>query len=147
MPMLHDDAFREAAKARLNALRPDASRMWGKMTADQMLWHVNCLLENALGRYPIKPIKLPIPNFLARFFVINMPWRKGNTPTAPELIARQNYDFDAERAKTLQLLDEFAAKSIDAPWGDSALLGPLKGRDWSRLQGKHVDYHLQQFGV
>ena len=26
-------------------------------------------------------------------------------------------------------------------------LGPMTGTDWSRLQGKHLDYHLQQFGV
>jgi hypothetical protein len=146
MPTLHDATFREAVKSRVKALRPDAQRKWGKMTVDQMLWHVNTSLENALGRKTFAPIKLPAPRALVRFVVISMPWRKGN-PTAPELIARQSYDFEAERVKTLQLVDEFAAKPMEAPWSDSALMGPMKGKDWSRLQGKHVDFHLQQFGV
>ena len=147
MPMLHDAAFRESAKARIKSLRADSPRRWGKMSVDQMLWHVNCLLENAVGRFPIKAIKLPIPNAIARFLVINLPWRKGNTPTAPEVIARQSYDLESERTKTLKLIDEFAAKPVDSAWVDSSFLGPLGGRDWSRLQGKHVDHHLKQFGV
>ena len=147
MPMLHDATFRESAKARIKSLRADSPRRWGKMSIDQMLWHVNCLLENALGRFPIKTIKLPIPNVIARFVVINVPWRKGNTPTAPEVVATQSYDLESERTKALKLIDEFAAKPLESAWGDSSFLGPLGGRDWSRLQGKHVDYHLKQFGA
>ena len=147
MPMLHDAAFREAAKARIKSLRADSPRHWGKMSVDQMLWHLNCGLESALGRFPIQPVKIPLPNFMLKFVVLNMPWRKGNTPTAPEFIAKQQYDLETERARMLKLIDEFTAKSVDGPWGDSAFLGPLKGPDWSRLQGKHIDYHLQQFGA
>ena len=47
----------------------------------------------------------------------------------------------------LRLIDEIASKPIDDRWPDSAFPGPMKGRDWSRLLGKHIDYHLQQFGV
>ena len=46
MPMLHDSSFRESVQSRLKALRPDAERRWGKMTVDQMLWHVNSALEH-----------------------------------------------------------------------------------------------------
>lgn len=147
MPMLHDAMFREAAKQRLRALRPDTTRRWGTMSVDQMLWHVNTALENALGRLPITPLRVPLPKFLLKFLVINVPWRKGKTPTMPELEAKRRYDFEEERTRLLRLIDEFAARPIDRPWQANATLGPLTGSEWSRLQGKHVDYHLQQFGV
>lgn len=147
MPMLHDAVFREKAKTRLRALTPNAGRRWGKMSVDQMLWHLNCGLENALGRYPIATIKLPLPKFLLKFIVLNLPWRKGHTPTAPELLAVASHDLEHERARALALLDDFAAVPIDGRWGDSPFLGPLTGQEWSRLQGKHVDHHLRQFGA
>ena len=145
--MLHDAAFREQARKRVSALTPHSGRQWGKMSVDQMLWHLNCGLENALGRYPIATIKIPLPRFLLKFIVLNLPWRKGNTPTAPELLAVASHDLEHERARTLALLDDFARVPIDRPWGDSSFLGPLTGTEWSRLQGKHVDHHLRQFGA
>ena len=147
MPMLHDAVFREEAKRRVRTLRPDTARQWGKMSVDQMLWHVNCALENALGRYPITPLRLPLPKFLLKFVVITLPWRKGNTPTAPEFLAAASHDFERERSRMLALLDEFGGVPLDAQWGPSALLGPMTGHEWSRLQAKHVDHHLRQFGV
>ncbi len=147
MPMLHDPLFRETAKKRLKALTPDSPRQWGLMRVDQMLCHVNSGLENALGRFPIAPVTIPLPKFLLRFIVITLPWRKGNTPTAPELKTAATYDFEQERGRALRLIDEFARKPIDDRWNDSAFLGALSGTNWSRLQGKHVDYHLRQFGA
>ena len=147
MPLLHDAAFREASKNRLRALRPDATRHWGQMSIDQMLWHVNGGLENALGRFPVAPVRVPLPKSLMKVAVFYLPWGKGKTPTAPELVAKGTHDFEQERDKLFRLIDEFSAKSIEGTWGDSAFLGPMRGRDWSRLMAKHVDHHLRQFGV
>jgi hypothetical protein len=147
MPLLHDPVFRESAKARLRSLRPDAPRRWGTMTVDQMLWHVNSGLDNALGRYAVAPIRFPLPAFVMKFIVITLPWRKGKTPTAPEFVARTSHDFDQERARLFQLIDECTAKPMKSAWTDSAYLGRMTGRQWSRLLGKHLDYHLQQFGA
>ena len=145
MPMLHDPEFRESAKNRLKTLRPDATRQWGKMSVDQMLWHVNCGLESALGRYAVAKLKMPLPNAVIKFIVIALPWRKGN-PTAPEFVATGTHDFEKERGRMLLLVDEVAAKALDGPWSDSAF-GPMKGQDWSRLAAKHIDHHLRQFGA
>jgi hypothetical protein len=147
MPMLHDPAFREPAKSRIKALRPDAHRQWGTMSVDQMLWHVNRGFENALGRCTVATVKVPLPRFILKVIVFNFPWRRGKTPTAPEFVAKGSYDFEKERGRMPLLMDEIAARPLDGPWDDSAFLGPMTGREWSRLMGKHIDYHLQQFGV
>lgn len=118
------------------------------MRVDQMLWHVNALLENALGRRVLEEQRLPLPRPLLKWIVINVPWRKGKTPTHPQLVAAESYDFGKERARTLALIDEFVATPIhDERWGKSGLMGQLTGTEWSRLNAKHLDYHLKQFGV
>jgi hypothetical protein len=147
MALLHDPPVRDSIKQRVSTLRADAPRRGGKMTVDQMLWHVNCGIENALGRYEVRERKLPLPNSVVKFLVLNMPWRKGKTPTAREFIAKSHYDFTAEQTRLLRLIDELSAKSLDASWGNSSFMGPMTGRDWSRLQARHLDHHLSQFGV
>ncbi|HEY9227519.1 MAG TPA: DUF1569 domain-containing protein [Gemmatimonadaceae bacterium] len=145
--MLHDPAVRASIRARVDKLTPNATRAWGKMSVDQMLWHVNTSLRNALGEPLPTQVRFPVPKAVIRFLVLNMPWTKG-APTSPDLVAGERYDFDAEKARCLQLIDELASRNIDAgDWGQSPSLGKMTGRQWSRLHAKHLDHHLKQFSV
>jgi hypothetical protein len=148
MPALHDSAYRDTLRSRLQSLRPDAQRKFGKMTTDQMLWHVACGMELAMGRISTAPSKPPVPLPLPvlRFVVINLPWPKG-TPTVPVLVAKDNYDFEVQRTRCLQLIDDMAAKDINEPWPVHPTLGAMSGLQYSQLHGKHVDHHLKQFGA
>jgi len=147
MPMLHDPAVLASLSERLNRLTPASQRQWGRMTVDQMLWHLNEGFEMGLGRRTVTKMKVPIPRFLIRFFVFNVPWPKGKTRTHPDLEAKAAYDFAAERARIVRLLGEIVAKPLDSQWPDSYAMGPMSGKDWSRLGAIHVDHHLKQFGV
>jgi len=143
--LLHDPAVRNAIRARVEALRPDAPRRFGKMTIEQMLWHVNQALGQSLGQVPSAPVKTPVPKPLLKFFVFNLPWPTG-APTAPEFQADgQRCEFAKERARCLQLIDAFAAKNLDGTWPIASTLGRMSGRDWSLLEAKHLDHHLKQF--
>lgn len=146
MPMLHDEAYRSQVISRIRSLRQEMPRRWGKMSADQMLWHVNGGLSMALGHINVPPQKPPMPRPLLRFLVFNLPWPKG-APTIPVFVASGSYDFESERGRCLQLIDQLAAKRLDEAWPTHPILGPLSGRDVSRLQAKHLDHHLKQFGV
>src|ERR1051325_6349710 len=118
-PRLHDPAVRDSIRARLQKLTPDARRVWGKMSVDQMLWHCNEAMEAALGKRPLEQMKMPLPKFMIRFMVVSLPWVKG-APTHPDFVAGQRYDFLAEKARLLALLDEFTSKRIDgSDWGMS----------------------------
>ena len=149
MNCLHDPACRASLVARIQTLRPDAERRWGKMRVDQMLWHVNEAMEQALGRVVVSraPNAPPVPSPVLRFAVLNLPWPKGRAPTGPELVARETYDFQAERARTLKLVDEMAARDVNGAWPTSAAFGKMSGMGWSRLEAKHLDHHLKQFGA
>jgi Protein of unknown function (DUF1569) len=145
--LLHDPTVRDSIRGRLQRLTPSSTRAWGKMSVDQMLWHVNAALGNALGEPMPHEMTFPIPKSVIRFIVLNVPWTRG-APTAPDLVAVGRFDFEVERARCLRLIDEFTARSIDAAdWGRSPSLGSMTGREWSRLQSKHLDHHLKQFSV
>ena len=147
MPLLHDPAVRDSIRVRVNKLGPDTPRRWGKMSVDQMLWHVNRALRNAIGEIEPPEIHVPIPRGLAKFLVLNMPWPR-NADTQPAYRADVRYEFATERDACLRLIDQVTSRSIDSTsWGKSAPFRHMTGRDWSRLNAKHLDHHLRQFGV
>jgi hypothetical protein len=146
MSMLHEEAYRSQIINRIGCLRPDTSRRWGKMSADQMLWHVNGGLSMALGHIDVTPRRPPLPHSIMRWLVLNLPWPKG-APTLPPFVPSGSYDFDAERTRCLGLIDQLAAKPLHDRWPTHPALGRMSGRAASRLQTKHLDHHLKQFGV
>jgi hypothetical protein len=146
MPLLHDRAVRDSLRKRVEAITPGAQRKWGTMTVDQMLWHCADALEVAIGRRPSAPARMAIPGPILRFLVLNTPWPKG-APTLPELVARENHDFAAQRARCVALIDEFAAQDINGSWATHGTLGPMSGTQYSRLHAKHLNHHLTQFSA
>jgi hypothetical protein len=117
------------------------------MSVAQMLWHVNEAMESALGRIVPDRVRVPLPRAVLKFIVLNVPWGKG-APTLKRWIPQSdNYSFDAERERCRRLVEELTAKPIDDRWPDSPTLGAMTGREVSRLQAKHLNHHLTQFGV
>jgi uncharacterized protein DUF1569 len=146
MKILHDPTYRADIVRRVQALRPDSERKWGKMSVDQMLWHVNDALALSLGDITVPPEKLPMPRGLLKFVVLNLPWSKG-APTHSAFVAKRNYDFTAERARCLQLIDKVVSRELQDTWPEHPVFGRMSGGQVSRLHAKHLDHHLTQFGV
>jgi DinB family protein len=147
MKMLHDPVHRAELEKRLAALRPDSPRKWGTMSVDQMLWHVNRTLQLQLGEITAPRERASLPRGVMKFLVLNLPWPKG-TPTLAALVAKEKqYDFAQERQRCLELLDRFAGRRLDEEWPENPIFGKVSGADLSRLQAKHLDHHLRQFGV
>ncbi len=145
MPSLTDGAARAALVARLDALSPDATPRWGRMTPAKMLAHMTDAFRMALGELPVKPKKIPL---LASFpfkqiFIYLLPFPK-NAPTAPEMIARQPEAFDVERAHVKLLVERVAASPKLAV---HPIFGVLTKPEWAALGYRHFDHHLRQFGV
>ena len=146
MKMLHDPLYRAELEKRLAALRPDSSRKWGKMSVDQMLWHVNTTLQLHLGEITAATARTRLPRRVIKFLVLNLPWPRG-APTLATLVAKQQYDFADEHKRCLQLIDKFTSKKLDEEWPENPIFGKVSGTDLSRLQAKHLDHHLRQSGV
>lgn len=146
MALLHNAGVRNTLKKRVQELRPESQRKWGRMTVDQMLWHVNLPLKESLGEYSTPANKAPIPRKLLRWLVLNVPWPRG-ARTRPDMVAAAHHDFELEKLRCLEMIDRFAGRDMNAAWPNSANFGEMRGKDWSRLHAKHLDHHLRQFGV
>lgn len=127
-------------------MRPNRPRKWGTMSVDQMLWHVNTTLQLHLGEITSPRERTRLPRRVMKFLVLNLPWPRG-APTLAKLVAKQQCDFAHEHQRCLQLIDKFTTKRLNDEWPENPILGKVSGRDLSRLQAKHLDHHLRQFGV
>jgi hypothetical protein len=146
MRKLHDADVRSSLEARLATLRPDSPRKWGKMSPDQMLWHVNQFMAASLGEVELPHGKMPLPDAVMQFMLIYLPWPK-SAPTNPAAEAKDHYDFEGERARCRGLISRVVAKPIDSPWPVNANFGKVTGLFVSRLQARHLDHHFKQFGA
>jgi hypothetical protein len=146
MALLHEPEVRSSIEGRLARLTPEARARWGKMSVDQMLWHVNQAMGVPLGEVVPDDIRPPLPKAMIKFMVLSLPWVKG-APTNPAFVPKRQYDFEAERARCRLLIGKITARPIDGEWPLHPIFGPMSGRDVSKLHAKHLDHHFSQFGV
>lgn len=135
---------------RLERLRPDSRRHWGRMTAGQAVAHCAMGVELALGdiRPPRMFLGRAIGGLVKYLALRNDDPIRRNAPTAPELVVADDRDFGAERARLTSLIGRFAA---GGPAGCTthphSFFGRLTAEQWAVLMYKHVDHHLRQFGA
>lgn len=142
------DAYNELLN-RLNMLQPGSARQWGKMDVAQMLAHCKV----AFG-VPLSEKKLPrlllgrlVGWMIKSKLYDDEPWKK-NLPTSPNFIIKEPKDFDVEKQQLAALLRQFHTAGPD---GISKYPHPFFGKftpsQWGMSMYKHLDHHLQQFGV
>jgi hypothetical protein len=149
-PDLFDSHGIEVMQRRIGALTPDTQPLWGKMSVSEMLAHVNVAYEM------VYTDKHPRPNPIMRWVLKKIvkqrvvgpaPYPR-NTPTAPAFRITDTRDFETERERLLAYLQQVAAEGRAKFEGRASLsFGPLTATEWNGLFSKHLDHHLQQFGV
>jgi hypothetical protein len=71
-----------------------------------------------------------------------------NSPTIPGFAVSDHRDFDRERDTLCAIIDRFAATgSAGCTTHPHSFFGRLTPDEWSFWMYKHIDHHLQQFGV
>lgn len=149
-PDLFDSTNVDAAIRRISALTPESQPTWGKMTVSEMLAHVNVAYEM------VYTTKHPRPNPIMRWVLKKIvkervvgpaPYPR-NTPTAPAFRITDSRDFAVERDRLIAYLRQVASEGRKSFEGRESLsFGPLTASEWNGLFSKHLDHHLQQFGV
>lgn len=136
--------------ARVERLRPDSTARWGRMNAAQMLAHNSLIFESVLtGHYPrMNPVMRWIAARLIRGFVLgNRPYRR-NSPTAPDWVVSDGRDLVTEQARIVTNLRAVHALGRSHFKGKAnPTFGVLSADEWNTLFLKHLDHHLEQFGV
>ncbi|MEO7793207.1 MAG: DUF1569 domain-containing protein [Thermoanaerobaculia bacterium] len=142
-------ADRQQILTRLEALRPEAQRQWGKMSAAQMLAHCSIALElpmdDATRRQRLFG-KLLAP-FVRDKYLGDAPLPKGS-PTDPKMVIGTPCDFTAEMSRLRAAVTRFVERGPQRA-GESvhSFFGALTGEQWGRLVYKHLDHHLRQFDL
>ena len=148
MKTLFDPADRESILKRLESLRPDSPRQWGKMNTAQMLCHCARALETGAGERPMKQAligKILMP-FFRKSILGEKPFKR-NSPTDPSFVVSDEQDFQAERKRVQDLIQRFVERGSSAAGKEThSFFGKMTGEEWGELMYKHLDHHLQQFG-
>lgn len=143
---LFDPAAKQEIIERINRLKPATQRKWGKMDVAQMLTHCQMPLGVAIGRHQLKGnffIKLVGPFFKEQLYN-DKPFRQ-NLPTDKSFKIADQRNFEEERQKLLSMIHEFSEDTLSGH--PHPFFGKLTPEQWSRGSWKHLDHHLQQFGV
>lgn len=136
-------------KARVENLEPNKRPTWGKMTPSQMLAHCKFPLQVAL-----EELQLEKPNLFKRLLFSlfksslydDKPWKQ-NLPTAKEFKVSNEKDFLKEKTELLEFINRFHEKKSQVKWPPHPLFGSFNTEQWGKMQYKHLDHHLKQFGV
>ncbi len=135
---------------RVNQLETTSQPKWGKMSVDQMLAHCNVTYEMAFEDKHPKPngfTKLMLKWFVKPTVVNNKPYKK-NGRTAPQFLITDAKNFEEEKARLVDFLIKtqgLGASHFDGKASHS--FGKLTKQEWNNMFYKHLDHHLNQFGV
>ena len=146
---LFDPATRAALAARLARLERTSSRQWGTMDAAQMCAHCAVVLETGNGDRPMQRSLLgKLLSWAIRGRMLGPGRVPRGAPTDPRFVAADPRDFAVEKARLEAALARFCERGPEhAAAQTHVFLGRLTGEEWGCLMGKHLDHHLQQFGV
>jgi len=149
METLFNGACCDRVLARVERLRPDSARAWGTMDAAQTMAHCALAMEAATGDATLpRPWMARIIGPLFKKWMLGPKPFSKNSPTHPQLVTKSPKDFEHEKARLVaSIRKSHDAGPPSAERFEHAFVGRLTGEEWGRLQHKHLDHHLRQFGV
>jgi hypothetical protein len=123
--------------------------IWGKMSIAQAMNHCILPLEVATGTKTVKPnwIGRLLKGVIKKAILEEKPYKK-NLATMPQYKVMDNtLQFEQERTKLLNALHSFKQSEASAEGRLHPVVGALSKNEWGFSQYKHLDHHLQQFGL
>ena len=135
---------------RINSLTPETQNLWGKMNVGQMMAHCNVAYELTYTNNHPKPtgLKKILIKLLAKNSVVGDKPYKKNGRTSPLFIINDEREFEKEKERligNIQKTQQLGAAHFEAK--ESHAFGLLTSKEWNTLFSKHLDHHLNQFGV
>ncbi len=143
---LFDAAVKQGIVNRINNLTPQSQAVWGKMNVAQMLVHCQMPLGVATGKHQLKSnffMRLIGPLFKKQLF--NDKAFRRNLPTDKSFIITNTHNLETEKQNLISMISGFSEATISNE--PHPFFGKLTNQEWSRGTWKHLDHHLQQFGV
>ena len=152
MKSLSDCKCCEDLIARVGRIRPDTPRQWGKMTAAQMVCHLNDAFLGVMGDKAVEVQRglsmWPVLKYVALYSPAK--WPPG-VPTRPEMDqlgggGTPPADFDGDVRRLLESMQRFCRRPRDFEFRPHPLFKVMSEAQWMRWGYLHVDHHLRQVG-
>lgn len=147
--LLETEALQEITN-RIESLDEHTKATWGKMNVGQMAKHCQVPFDVINGT--IKPIfkvgflKKLMFSMMKPMMYNDKLWRK-NVRTGKEFIIDYDVNFIEEKANLLSMVNQFHERKNQEQWEPHPVFGSFKKEQWGKMQYKHLDHHLRQFGV
>ena len=151
MKSLFDPQIHAEVQTRIDSLSVASMPNWGRMTVGQMCTHCQMPLEIAMEK---RKMNAKRPSFMKRLIFKlykplmynDKPWSK-NLPTVKDFIVTETKDVEVEKSKLSSLVTEFHEQKDTTEWPAHPMFGKFTQEQWGKMQYKHLDHHLTQFGV
>jgi len=148
MESLFEPAAAESILSRLQMLEPTTRARWGKMNVAQMLAHCSLPLEQYFRE---NKVRRSLTGFLfgrmakKRLFS-NKPWPR-NLPTAKQFRIKDQKEFVQEKKRLAAIIQRFSTEGFTITQNIHPFFGKMSSQEWALFCYRHLDHHLQQFGV
>jgi hypothetical protein len=143
---LFDAGIKQDIIKRIHNLTPQNTAQWGKMNVTQMLAHCQMPLGVATGKHKLKRnffLSLIGPLFKKQLYN-DVPFKR-NLPTDKSFIITNPGEFEREKQSLVDMVNSFSETSMSGE--PHPFFGKMTKEEWSKGTWKHLDHHLQQFGV
>jgi len=135
--------------ARINNLTAFTPARWGKMNAAQMMAHMQVGMNIAFGnsKRVTHWIGLVFGSIGKRRMLRDGDFDK-HIPTFKQAQITNDRSFVAEKQKLIALIESaLVITQAGLAKYPHPYFGKFKNDEWARLNWKHFDHHLRQFGV
>ena len=141
---------KEEIVRRLRTIRADSGRRWGRMSAHQMICHLNDSFLAVTGQRHISPASGPLQRTVIKWIALYAPlkWPRG-VPTRPEVdqeVGGTKPSHFAADVTQLEMLVELITTRTGCFGPTHPIFGNMSNTDWMRWAYLHMDHHLRQFG-
>lgn len=149
-PNLFTAAVTDKQIQRINALSATSQGLWGKMNVAQMLAHCSVTYEMVYENKHPKPgafMTFILKTFVKKIVTGDKPYPR-NSRTAPAFLITNDRNFEEEKNRLINYLNK-TQQLGEAHFDNKPSLsfGKLSKKEWNTMFYKHLDHHLQQFGV
>jgi len=152
MKTLAQDRYKAEIVRRLRTVRPENVRRWGRMSAHQMLCHLNDSFRVMIGEKPVSDATGPLQRTMMKWIALYLPlpWPAG-IRTRPEIdqycAGTRPVDFAADVAELESLVDLITTGEKSFDGNVHPIFGRMSQAAWLRWAYLHMDHHLRQFGA
>jgi hypothetical protein len=152
MKTINNQTDKNETITRLRNLRLDSDRLWGKMTAHQMVCHLTDSFKGAMGEKSVSAVDTLMSRTMIKWIALRSPikWPQG-VKTRPEMDQENGgtkpVEFENDRRQLEQIIERFSQQQSVFDSSSHPLFGKMSRADWMRWGYRHVDHHLRQFGL